>query len=217
MDAKKQLIEEKDKLLKKISEAALNGDSQTVLAASEKLNRIDMLIMRYEDLLSDILGLETDKHDQTISGKEKKPLNKVSNNIDTAGRGIGREIRLSFLKEISYSGIHLQHIRGSIYENKSGQKIGIAVATERKADRWFLGLPDKSFDHAVLLCKPEVGDTVELCLPKIIFDEHRKRMSESGGQIKFNIARRGRGYLMLVPGTDGINVSKFIRDYSILK
>jgi hypothetical protein len=123
---------------------------------------------------------------------------------------------MDFLKGIA-DGIHLEHIRSSIYETKSGRKVGIAVATERKPDRWFLGLPVESFDHAVLLCKPENRDTIEICLPKNFFDEYGGKMSQSGGQMKFNIARRGNGYSILVPGTDGVNVSKFVGDYTQLR
>ena len=124
---------------------------------------------------------------------------------------------MDFLKKAVKNGIHLEHIKGSIYETQSGYKVGIAVATERKPDRWFLGLLLESFDHAVLLCKPDTGDTVEIFLPKKFFDEYRNKMSRSGGQMKFNVARRGSGYAILVPGTDGVSASKFLGDYSLLK
>jgi hypothetical protein len=121
------------------------------------------------------------------------------------------------LKRVSEDGVHLSHVRGSIYETQLGCKVGIAVATERKPDRWFLGLPLQGFDHAVLLCKPDTRDTVEICLPKNFFDEYGAKMSQSGGQMKFNVAHRGNGYAILVPGTDGVNVSKFVGGYSLLK
>jgi len=124
---------------------------------------------------------------------------------------------VDFLKRVSEVGVDLRHVRGSIYETQSGRKVGIAVATERKPDRWFLGLPLQSFDHAVLLCKRDTGDTFEICLPNNFFDEHGDNMSQSGGQMKFNVARRGNGYAILVPGTDGVSVSKFLGAYSLLK
>jgi hypothetical protein len=221
MDVKGQLMLEKNKLLKQISESALHGNSQDVLTASEKLNKIEVLINRYEKLLRDITDLEIESHkpqpleDIPIASRPMKNNNTV--NLDTAGRGIGRTIRMSFLKNAFEAGYHLEHIRGSIYKTELGHKIGIAVATERKSDRWFLGLPLNNFDHAVLLCNSETGDTIEICLPKNFFDEYGSMMSQSGGQMKFNVSRRGSGYSILVPGTDGINVSKFIQDYSLLR
>ena len=218
MDAKKQLLQEKTKLLNKIAEFAQRGDSQEVLAAGERLNKVESLIERYEKLLRDISDLDTDpKQNTRVDSKDRRVKNIMRLNVVVSGRGIGKAIRMDFLQKASEEGIYLENIRGSIYQAQSGHKVGIAVATERKPDRWFLGLPLKGFDAAVLLCKPDSGDTIEICLPKNFFDEYGDKMSESSGQMKFNVARRGSGYVILVPGTDGISVSKFLGDYSLLK
>jgi hypothetical protein len=222
MDTKSQLMHEKAKVLKQITDAAQHGNSQEVLDASERLKKVDSLIDRHERLLRDISDLESEdrgtRHLQdtrvgsrVVSGKDVRRLGAES------ARGVGRAIRMDFLKKASEKGIHLEHIKGSVYETKSGHKVGIAVATERNPDRWFLGLPVMGFDHAVLLCKRDTGDTVEVCLPKNFFDEYGSKMSQSGGQVKFNVARRGSGYAILVPGTDGVSVSKFLGDYSLLR
>jgi len=217
MDAKKQLMHEKTKLLNQIAESAQRGKSQEVLAAGERLNKIESLIDRYERIIRDISDLDTEPMQNTrvdsrhMKDKDLKRLNLMS------GRGIGRTIRMDFLKKASEEDIHLENIRGSIYKTQSGHKVGIAVATERKPDRWFLGLPFEGFDQAVLLCKRDAGDTVEICLPRNFFDEYGDKMSQSAGQMKFNVARRGNGYAILVPGTDGVSVSKFLEDYSLLK
>jgi len=222
MDTKNQLINEKAKLLKLIADSAQRGNSQEVLGSGERLKKIESLIERHEKLLRDISDLDTEvprTHPlQNSRVGSRLVRSKALGRLDVAsGRGIGRTIRMDFLKKISEEGIHLEHIRGSVYETKSGDKVGIAVATERNPDRWFLGLPLEGFDHAVLLCKRDTGDTVEICLPKNFFDEYGERMSQSGGQIKFNVARRGGGYAILVPGTDGVSVSNLLGDYSHLK
>lgn len=220
MDAKSQLMHEKEKLLKLISESAQRGDSQEVLAVSEKLNKVESLMGRYEKLLRDISDLDTISKPQPLDNTRARSSlvkDNAINRLDTAGRGIGRTIRLDFLKKASESGVHLTHIKGSIYETGSGHKVGIAFATERKPDRWFLGLPFGRFDHAVLLCMRDTKETVEICLPNDFFEEYRDHMSQSSGQMKFNIVRRGNGYSILVPSTDGVSVSKFIGDYALLK
>ena len=222
MDTKNQLLNEKDKLLKQIASSAQHGNSQEVLDAGEKLKKIESLIDRLEKLLRDIsdLGNETHRSQPLQYSRVSSRLARDNGlrRLDVVpGRGIGKTIRMDFLRKVSEDGVYLEHIKGSVYETKSGYKVGVAVATERKADRWFLGLPIKSFDNAILLCQKDAGDVMEICLPKNFFDEYGKRMSESGGQMKFNVARRGNGYAILVPGTDGVNVSKFLGDYSQLK
>lgn len=218
MDAKNQLMQERNNLLKQIAEFAQRGESHKVLAAGERLNRVESLIERYEKLVHDISDLNTEILQNTrVDSKDRKVKNPKRQNAVATGRGIGKTIRMDFLHKTSEEGIYLENIRGSIYQAQSGRKVGIAVATERKPDRWFLGLPIGGFDHAVLLCKPENRDTIEICLPKSFFDEHGEKMSRSGGQIKFNIAKRGNVYSILVPGTDGVNVSKFVGDYAQLK
>lgn len=218
MDAKKQLMQERTKLLNQIAEFAQRGESHEVLAAGERLNKVESLIERYEKLVNDISNLETDLPQNTRQdSKNSRGKNHKEQNFIAAGRGIGKTIRMDFLKKASEKGIYLENIRGSIYKAQSGRKIGVAVATERKPDRWFLGLPSKGFDDAVLLCKPDSGDTIEICLSKDFFDEYGEKMSESSGQMKFNVARRGSGYAILVPGTDGINASNYLGNYSLLK
>jgi hypothetical protein len=49
-----------------------------------------------------------------------------------------------------------------------------------------LGSPVGGFDHAVLLCERETGDTVEFWLPKSFLEDYGKSMSHSGDQLKFN-------------------------------
>lgn len=214
METKNRLMNEKANLLKQIAESAQRGNSQEVLDAGVRLGKIESLIERYDKLLEDISDLET---------RDRKMPNQVASrqaSVDAmdmaSGRGIGKGIRMGFLKKSSEKGIHLEHIKGSIYETRLGHKVGIAVATERNPDRWFLGLPLEGFDHAVLLCRHETGNTVEICLAKNFFDQFGNKMSQSGGQMKFNVARRGSGYVILVPGTDGVSATKFVGDYSFL-
>lgn len=216
MDVKEQLMHEKAVLLSQIADSAQRGASQEILVAGERLSRIESLIERYDKLLRDVSDLDS-RNGLTEPSRGSSMAAKLMNHAQvSSGRGIGRSIRMDFLKKVSNEGIHLEHIRSSIYRTQSGRKIGIAVATERKPDRWFLGLPIESFDHAVLLCKAENQDTIEICLPKRFFEEYGSKMSQSGGQMKFNIVRRGTGYSILVPGTDGVNISKFIGDYGQL-
>ena len=216
MDVKEQLIREKAVLLSQIADSARRGASQEILVAGERLQRIESLIERYEALLRDISNICLENAGSELPKATPGTAKLMTNARVASGRGIGKSIRIDFLEKIADKGIRLEHVRSSIYRTQSGRKIGIAVATERKPDRWFLGLPTGSFDHAVLLCQGENYETVEICLPKPFFEEYGSRISQSGGQMKFNIVRRGTGYSILVPGTDGVSISRLIGDYSQL-
>ncbi len=222
MDVITQLLEEKTVVLGRIAEAAKRGDSQEVLARGDRLEKIESLIRRYENLVRDISSLDQGgsvpsavsplPEDQaTQQGSERKSRD------STSGKGAGKTIRSAFLEGLSENGIRLRQVKGTIYETESRRRVGIAVATERKPDRWFLGLPLGGFDHAILLCERETGGILEFWLPKSFFDDYGNSMSHSGDQVKFNIARRGNGYVVLVPGTDGVSTSAFRKDYSLLK
>lgn len=216
MDAKEKLIREKDTLLRKIAESAQRGQSREVLVAGEKLQKIERLLERYEQLLNDMSNL--DATDLTLLTTRNVSVNAPHpyNPKVVPGRGIGKKIRMDFLQKIVKAGMLLEQMRGSVYGTQSGHKVGVAVATERKPDRWFLGLPI-GIDQAVLLCQRESGDVATICLSKDFFAEYGNKMSKSGGQMKFNVMRRGSGYSLLIPGTDGVNVARFVDDYSQLK
>jgi len=219
MNAMDTLDKEKVELLVQIAKAAKEGRSDVVLSASEKLGKVEILINRYNQIVTDIESLQG-KAGNSGTIKPAKAIQErpmiVRTDIKSA-REYGREIRETFLKKLTGSGIELQQAKGeTIYKTRSGEKVGIAVATERQPDRWFLGLPVGGFDHAVLLCKREGDEVIEIRLPKAFFSKYGNDMSQSKGQLKFNVSRRGNVYVVQVPKTDGVNPLTFSSDYSFL-
>jgi hypothetical protein len=223
VDSIGKLRQEKKELLEKISTAAREGKSEAVLSASEKLRKIEMLINRYEQLEVEIAELQKEGGFHMNTGaaieSQMKPTSTAIPRISVKTvREHGREIRETFLKRLLQTDISLQSVKGeTIYRCKSGEKVGIAVATERQPNRWFLGLPAGGFDHAVLLCQRESGDVVEIRLPKEFFAKYGSNLSESKGQVKFNISCKGSVFVVKVPGTDGVNPATFSSDYSFLR
>ena len=222
MNVIESLNQEKLDLLNQISKAAKEENSELVLLASEKLGKIEMLINRYNILVNDISILK-----DTSAEKSKTIVPKISllrptfitqlGSNNRSARERGKELREAFTKKLTESGITLQQVKGkTIYTTKSKERVGIAIATERQPDRWFLGLQAGEFDHAVLLCQRENGETIEILLPKNFFTKYGNDLSQSKGQLKFNISRRGNGYVVQVPGTNGINPFSFANDYSFL-
>ncbi|MDR3567267.1 MAG: hypothetical protein P4L43_04490 [Syntrophobacteraceae bacterium] len=224
MDAMNQLMDEKTRLLGSIAEAAQRGDSQDVLKSGGRLEKVESLIRRYDNLVRDISSLKEAPGSEVVSyDQASRPMQKKAErkNISSAsGRALGKTIRSTFLKELADRGIRIRQVKGTIFEALSGKRIGIAVASEAIPDRWFLGLPLGGFDHAILLCERKIGDntTVEdFWFPESFFEEYGNRMSHSADQIKFNIARRGEGYVLLVPGTQGVRCSAFRENYRLLE
>ena len=212
------LHEEKNIILSNISNYANKRETDLVLSESEKLEKIELLINRHGQI---VLELEELRGNKSISVSTPNAVKKESLGKDTMtlalAREIGKKLREVFLSKLEGEGIHLQLIKGTtIYRTQSGKRVGIASATERQPHRWFLGLPVGGFDHAVLLCQREKGDLVEVSLPENFFIKYGSSMSQSKGQVKFNIVQRGSEILVLVPRTDGVNATPFASDHSFL-
>lgn len=215
-----ELQNEKSKILLAISKAASEGKTNTVLAESEKLEKIESLISRLKQIVSELEGLrsgapQTAQHktrriaESTVSESRSKQV--------VSSRELGERIRSEFINRRKAEGIHLQLIKGkTIFRTRSGKRVGLAVATERQPNRWFLGLPAGGFDYAVLLCQRENGEVMDIPLSEKFFKKYGGNMSESKGQLKFNVVNRGGGLVVQVPGTNGINGKSFASDYSFL-
>jgi hypothetical protein len=215
-----ELQNEKNKILSAISKAASEGKTDTILAESEKLEKIENLISRHKQITSELEGLRSGTP-QTTEPKTRRivatPVSESRSAQMVSSRELGEQIRSEFLRKREAEGIRLQLIKGkTIFRTRSGKRVGLAVATERQPNRWFLGLPAGGFDHAVLLCQRENGEVIDIPLPEKFFEKYGREMSESKGQLKFNVVNRGSGLLVQVPGTDGINWKSFTGDYSFL-
>jgi hypothetical protein len=214
------LQNERSKILSAISRAASEGTTDTVLAESEKLEKIENLISRHKQIASELEGLRSGAPQIAQQKNRRTMVNPVSESRSTqmaASRELGEQIRSEFISKRKAEGIHLQLIKGkTIFRTRSGKRVGLAVATERQPNRWFLGLPAGGFDHAVLICQRENGEVIDIPLPEKFFEQYGADMSESKGQLKFNVVNRDSGLLVQVPGTDGINGKSFASDYSFL-
>lgn len=222
MDVLADLKREKNKILSGISHAASNGKTDLVLSESAKLEKIELLINRHGQLvleLEEVRSNKTQSNTTLPSAKQEVRMkdHSLRSSLLASSRELGKKIRETFLNRLESEGIHLQLIKGkTIYLTKSGKRVGIAVATERQPNRWFLGLPVGGFDHAVLLCQCEKGDLIEVPLPEKFFMKYGDSMSQSKGQVKFNIVRRGDRVLVQVPGTDGLSATSFSNDFLFL-
>lgn len=222
MDLMVTLNQLKAETLEKIAKSAKDGDSGLVLHASESLDNIEELIGRLKQLAAEVDTLQAKIKEigtvraSIVSQFTPKRNSTERTNVKSA-REAGRELRAEFINKLASKGINLRPYKGeTIFMTKSGKRVGIAVATERQPDRWFLGLPSDSFDHAILLCKRDIGEVVEVRLPSEFFSKHGNKLSQSKGQLKFNVLRRRHMYVVQVPDTEGVDPSNFSKDYSFL-
>ena len=211
MDIVTELKKVRNQILAQIAQAAQDGNSEATLAESEKLKKLEREVT---ELIAKNVNT---KSDETRCDGPVVPTDSLTTSSHgKSARAHGREIRESFLAKLAKGDIYLQHSKGTIYKTTSGQRIGIPVATERQPDHWFLGLTVGSFDHAVLLCQRDNSEIIEIRLPRKSFEQYGNAMSQSKGQVKFNVARRGNQYFVQVPGTSGVSASEFSSDHSFL-
>lgn len=206
--AREQLEAHQAQLITRISAAARAADTRTLLSLNDELRQTASLLGRMEDLGVEARALLACASPE--SRTSAAPDLPIAAAVQVAGRAHGVQIRSDFLKRSSSIGFPLIHQRGAIYSTPSGGRTGIAVATERKPNRWFLGLGEDAFDAAVLLCKPDVGPVIDLCLPRSFIAQHKPYFSRSGGQIKFNVARRGGHTILKIPTRAAEAVDQFI-------
>jgi len=202
---RKELDAHQASLLAKISAAAKAGDPRTTLSLTGELQRTTALIARMDDLGSEavsLLGRGLPLRDT--------PVPSVSARASVPGRGHGVQVRAAFLDRSTKAGIPLRPYRGAIFQSPKGLRIGVAVATERKPNRWFLGLGEGQFDAAVLLCVPDSGKVIDVCLPASFFAQFGRYLSRSGDQVKFNVARRDAHVVLKIPSKSAERVDGFV-------
>lgn len=209
---REQLAAYQAKLLTKISAAANAADTNTLLSLNDELRRTATLLSQMDHLgieAQSLLGLASAGNATIISSVQSRVVSKK-----VAGRGHGVQIRSDFLDRAVKAGFQLRPHRGATYLSPNGRRIGVAVATERKPNRWFLGLGEDSFDAAVLLCMPDKGRAIEVCLPPSFFTQHGRYLSRAGGQVKFNTARRDGHIILKVPRMNPERVDEFVGNFA---
>jgi hypothetical protein len=185
----KQLHEE-------IGAAVRKSDTSAILSLTEKLRRVDALRQRHEAIRSEMRALTQENSSSPLSVHVEAQRARLAHGDSSAQKesrkALASRERNSWLAE---HGSTLTHIRGTIYQNSKGERVGITYSTGRKtADgrKWWLGLPEGEFQSAVLLCAQNDGGVKAVCLPRSFIDAHRNLLSRSsGGQDQFNIFDRG--------------------------
>jgi len=208
-----RLNERRKRILQMIRNVADEADEESdtgkLVELTEGLRATEQLIGRLKSDLADAESLLNSEDPITTTNRKSAPLpESVYARERVAGRGYGSAIRSDFLLRAEKRGIRFAPVKGSIY-SAAGKTVGIAVATERQLNRWFLGLPEGAFKAAVLLCQTKSGRTLEICLPEAFFERYGRQLSRSTGQIKFNVVNRSGNIFLTIPEMTPVDVDRY--------
>lgn len=203
------------KTLKSIQAAASIGDSENIQNETARLAQIDSLIAQQSALDNEIAALQGGE----IPPSEKPgvfPEARSRKEGELSPRAQGARRRSDFVHDCAKRGITLNHVKGSLFKNPKGEQVGIASASERKDNAWFLGLPANEFKHAVLLCENKQDRIFAVCLAKSFLDQYGKNLSESKNQTKFNVALRHGNYFLSVPSIGPVPIDQYINQPKLI-
>ena len=133
------------------------------------------------------------------------------------GKGEAKEMRDRYVEALQHKGIILSHVSGIVYRLKTGDTVLIPAATERRPNRWFLGVPFSTFRarriaSLVFLCKGG-EQALDFVLPASEVERLLPSLSKSNGQVKFNVVRVEPGrYELQLPHREPVDISRYLQD-----
>ena len=111
MDPSKKLRDQKKQILSNISKAASEGKTNKVLEESEKLERIENLIMRQDQIILELEQLRNGNSPIAPRNTRRivtRPVSELRSRQMISSRELGGQIRNEFLKKLGAENIHLQ-------------------------------------------------------------------------------------------------------------
>ena len=208
-------------VLKKVEVSASKGDVAGVTRWSGDLERCQALEREARDLamraleFKDSLSIQQPPKTAATSGSAK--INAGSGTASAKSKGAA--VRSAWVAKLSAKGIVLTG-HGKRYQTGTGKRVGSAFASELpyKPNRWWLGLKDESIDIAVLLCQDMGKRLYEVVLPVADLGKTWSMLSRSAaGYIEFHVRKETNEWLLEIPGSNPVTVSKYVGDYKPLR
>lgn len=207
-------------VLKRIEQAAKDNNSASVVAETRVLEELERLNRKLSEIKNALDNLESQpelgKSQEAVGMRLTKVRSGAEDDEELSFRAKGKARKKEFLGDLETAKITLVHEGGSKYRTKSGGLVGVAYASERQPDRWFLGLPSEDYITLVLLCETDGGEVLQFILTSDFFEKYRHQFSIVSGQLKFNVVRRGDRYLMLIPGIKAETINLYLGNYQPL-
>lgn len=221
MSLDSKLLKIKSIALAKIEEAAKTGDTESIIANSKIIEEIERLAKKTKEIIISVEFLEKKMNTDLnleISKNNFEPEISIPNGDIFTSRQRGKQKREFFIKKLREKNIQLNPFSGeTIFSDEKGKIIGIAFATERQPNKWFLGLPERDYDAITLLCERENGVVLNFVFPRDFCIKYKDNFSKSKGQMKFNVVNRHGSFLLLLSGVMNPDITKFVDYYETLK
>jgi len=215
MELETKLGKERSALLRSIALAAQKGDVGTVMEKNRRLQNVERLIGQLREVQREVEALESGAFvaEAPASGGQSDQVQEGSA-WRSSGRERGARRRLEFIKSLPPTTRPEAPVTDAVITTPKVGRVGVAYAHEgSRANRWFLGLHERKFDHGVLLCESNSGRVTHLSLPKEFIARFGLSLSRKNGQLKFNVMKRGGEFYLLVRPGRQINLEQFRDNY----
>lgn len=219
MDTKAQLKHIQSLLKDHISSALSNGDFAAVTALSGFAQECEALFeAEYASLNRRVEAVRSAPNGSSSTSTTPQKLTYSAEAPTTSAKAAGAQARTEWVLGLRAKGISL-HGHGKRYQAARGRPVAVAFANELRElkNRWFLGITDEPTEIVVLLCKSVTGQFHDIVLPVSRLTESWRAQSKSKGELKINIKKDGNRFLLLVPGNEPVDVTRYVGNYGPLR
>ncbi len=195
----------KRQLLNKIANCVSSENTDDIIHYSkiieelkEAENSYFLLKKIIENLKKKSLSSRSQEEKNNLYVKDKK----------MSAKALGERRRKDFILKAKNKSILLNQVNGVQYSTYNHDLVGIATATERIPNRWFLGLPKGDYSIIVLICEDNNNETHTFILPKHLVKKHINDFScDAKRQIKFNISKYLMKFSLSIPKFENIEIN----------
>ncbi len=219
MDAVAELKRLKTQLLDQISSAASARDFPRVARLSGLASECEALEVETTSLRKRVEALAVAI--DGFAGPQEIPQ-EFKPSVDLwkalSPKAAGGEARRNWVAHLESIGVSLTG-HGKRYQSPQGTTVGVAFANELPdlENRWWLGLRDEPTDVAVFLCHSVSREVHDIVVPVQDVVSAWRALSRHRDQIKFNIKKDGTRFLLLVPGGQPIDITRYVGNYDPLR
>ena len=218
MDTPVELQRIQSLLLDQISSAVSNRDVAAVAALSGLAKECEALEAEFTSLNRRVEAVKSALNGSWAASTTSQQLTYSAEAPTTSRKAAGAQARNAWVVGLRAQGISL-HGHRKRYQAARGQSVAVAFANELPdaENRWFLGLTDEPTDVAVLLCKSLAGKLHDIVLPVSHLREVWRVLSRSQSGVKFNVRKDDSRFLLLVPGNEPLDVTRYVGNYEPLR
>jgi hypothetical protein len=195
MDALEQLKRLRQKASEEMKAAMKAGQMDGVIKFARIIKEADDAFQNSRLVVERISAQLEPNRDVLASVEGARPFEPSPATADLpSGKARGKACRDEYLRGLISKGIHLTRLKGRAFRTSSGKQVGIAYASERQANKWWMGLPDRHYDVVILLCEASSGETLDFVLPPDFINRVWDRLSLSNKQKEWHVQRSGPNY-----------------------